>query len=118
LGHLQGVEGAEQAHAHGERGVLHHRVDARDRRHVHEDVGIAGGGAQRLEVHHVALHQLHIGVREQVGAGQGIAVQVVEQGDAVVGAQALGEGAADEPGPAGDENVGVANHGVWCPAWF
>ena len=61
---------------------------------------VADGG----RVEHVALDQLEVGMRAEVGALEAVAVEVVEGDDGVRVEELAREGRADEPGAAGDED--------------
>jgi hypothetical protein len=102
---LEHVRGAEQIHSHRPHRALQHRVDARDRRQVDDVRGACGQLAQQRQVEHVALDEAQVLVLGQVGAGQRVAVQVVEHDDLVLRHETTREGGTDEARTARHEDL-------------
>ena len=80
---LEGVVGADHVHAHHPHRALEHRLDARDRGAVHEVRGAGGELLQPLAVEDVRLVEREVRMRREVGAGEGVAVEVVDGDDLV-----------------------------------
>ena len=102
---LEHVEGAHQVDAHRPHGALEHLVDARDRGHVDDVRGPRRELAHERQIEHVALHEAQVRVLREIGPGEGVAVQVVEDHDLVLLDQPPRQRGADEPRAAGHEDL-------------
>jgi hypothetical protein len=101
---LEHVVRADQVDAHRPDRALEDGVDARDRRAV-DDVRRAGGElAQEVGVEHVAAVEGEARVLGELGAGERVAVEVVERDHVVRVDEPPRERRADEAGPARDQD--------------
>ena len=75
---LERVVGADHVHAHRPHRAREHGVDAGDRRAVDDVRRAAGELDHRLGVEHVALAELEVRVVGEIGAGERVAVEVVD----------------------------------------
>ena len=85
---LERVVGADHVHAHRAHRALEHRLDAGDRGAVDEVRRAARELLQLLAVEDVALVEREVRVVGELGAGERVAVEVVDGDDLVVGRRA------------------------------
>ena len=101
---LEDVVRADQVHAHRPHRALEDGVDARDRGCVDDVRRAAGEVADDRGVEHVALDEGQVRVLGELGAGERVAVEVVEGDDLVVVDEPPRERRRDESGSARDED--------------
>ena len=101
---LERVVGADHVHAHRAHGAREHGVDARDPGGV-DDVRRPGrASVSASPVEHVALEEAEVRVLAEVGAGERIAMEVVERDHLVRVDEPAGERRTDEAGAARDQD--------------
>ncbi len=110
VGGVQEVHGAQHGHLHGQHGAAHDGVHAGDGGHVDDDVGALDRLGHAVLVHHITLEEGDPGVPIQGRAGEGVAVQIVQDHQVIGVAQLEGQGGAQEASATGDEYPFAFNH--------
>ena len=104
-GRLERVVGADHVHPHRAHRAREHGVDARDPGGV-DDVGASRGElGEPVEIEDVPLDEAEVGMPDELGARERVAVQVVDSNHLVRGHELLRERRPDEAGAARDQDA-------------
>ena len=104
------VHRALERDLHRDDGVLEHGVDACDRGKVDDIVAPRHRSADGSHVSDVAHDQLDVWVVVEPCLREGVAAQDVEDSNAVVVCESLGQRGTDETGTAGDQDMCALQH--------